>query len=111
MTEKTFEELLEKIKDLGWSVNKEDEGSYNLGKFSPRGQDFNIKVMGVDKEKFIEDIYGAYLEYDVSFEAYLWLDETGHGKNGAPYEMKDVLSDMESCAQMILDLYNELSQQ
>ena len=34
-------------------------------------------------------------------EAYLWLDETGHGKNGAPYRMKDVVKDMEEAEKMI----------
>lgn len=31
--------------------------------------------------------------YDVSYETYIWLDDTGHGMNGAPYEMEDVLAD------------------
>ena len=36
-------------------------------------------------------------DFDVSYEAYLWLDDTGHGRNGAPYEMIDVYEDMEEC--------------
>lgn len=34
-------------------------------------------------------------------EAYLWLDSNGHGKNGAPYRMRDVLDDMEEAEKMI----------
>ncbi len=35
---------------------------------------------------------------------YLWLDGNGHGKNGAPYRMKDVLVDMEAAEGMVCKL-------
>lgn len=57
----------------------------------------------------IDSIHQAFDNFDVSYEAYIWLDNTGHGTNGAPYEMRGVLEDMEACEQMILDLYNELN--
>lgn len=31
----------------------------------------------------------------MSYETYLWLDSNGHGKNDAPYDMKDVYEDVE----------------
>ena len=34
----------------------------------------------------------------------LWLDEFGHGKNGAPYDMKDVYEDFEWVKNRILTL-------
>ena len=34
----------------------------------------------------------------------LWLDSDGHGKNGAPYHMRDLLEDMEACETMLEDL-------
>ena len=30
---------------------------------------------------------------DESYDAYIWLDEFGHGKGGAPHDMEDVLAD------------------
>lgn len=30
----------------------------------------------------------------MSYETYIWLDDTGHGRNGAPYDMIDVYNDM-----------------
>lgn len=104
-----MKEIIEKIGDLGWTVYKEGDTEYCLSKFSPAGQDFNIVVEGENVEELLDNIYDAYENYDVSEETYLWLDDTGHGANGAPYEMKDVLADMEACKQMILDLYNELA--
>lgn len=102
------EKLLSKVKEAGWTVETEDEHSYRFGKFSPAGQDFSIVVEGEDADELTKSIYERYENFDVSEETYLWLDDTGHGKNGAPYHMKDLLEDMEACEQMILDLYNGL---
>lgn len=101
--------LLAKIEALEWSTNKEGDNLYRLGKYSPAGQDFSIVVEGEDAKELIQAIYQSYENYDVSEEAYLWLDNTGHGRNGAPYEMKDVVVDMEACERMILDLHQELT--
>lgn len=106
MTE--IERLITKINDLGWDVDIEGGNEYRLSKYSPYGQDFSITIEGGSSTELIDEIYEAYLDFDVSAEAYLWLDDTGHGRNGAPYEMKDVLADMEACEQMIIDLYREL---
>lgn len=35
--------------------------------------------------------------FDVSEETYTCLDHSGHGINGAPYDMRDVYNDMEEC--------------
>ena len=44
---------------------------------------------------FIENIRSYAKDFDMSYETYLWLDSNGHGKNNAPYDMKDVYEDME----------------
>lgn len=106
---KEIEELVKKIEDLEWSVEEEGDNEYRISQYSPAGQDFGIHIEGETVKELIESIYKAYEAYDVSEEAYLWLDNTGHGTNGAPYLMKDVLEDMESCEEMIIDLYRELT--
>lgn len=68
---------------------------------SPAGQDFSFDIWTDDDgSSLAHDIF----EYDISSEAYLWLDSDGHGKNGAPYDMKDVYEDMEGCAEMVKEL-------
>ena len=42
------------------------------------------------------------------YEAYLWIGTDGHGKNGAPYRIKDIVSDMEQAEAMIEKLYETL---
>jgi len=102
--------ILNKAENVDWSFQVH-ENYVLFSKFSPAGQDFNIEI-DLDKDDEIADIlgkmYGRYDSFDVSEEAYSWLDETGHGANGAPYDMRDLYDDMESCKEMILELYNEL---
>lgn len=51
-----------------------------------------------DEQELLYDfgtaLYEYYQSYDVSYETSLWIDETGHGKNGAPYEIEDIVADM-----------------
>ena len=120
--DKKFEKIYEIAESEGWKVDYEytDEKETNIcfqfGKYSPAGQDFYFEVC-VRNEKD-EDIVFDYLKnaiykywegFDVCYETYIWLDETGHGRNGAPYDMKDVYEDTESCEKMIHDLWFSLN--
>lgn len=109
--QKEILELIEQIEKLGWNVTTdEDDLSYvNLQRFSPAGRDFNIEIeIGDNKDTFIENLYEYYQNFDVSYETYIWLDDTGHGIKGAPYDMRDLYEDTEYCEQMILELYENL---
>ena len=55
-------------------------------------------------ESLVDDMEEYYEGFDADAEAYLWLDSNGHGKNGAPYRMKDVLADMEAAEGMVSKL-------
>ena len=75
-------------------------------KTAPNGLDFSFEVdIGDDINDFSRNIYKTFMDYDVSYETYLWLDNTGHGKNGAPYELEDILEDIKDCEQYIQDAY------
>lgn len=104
----------------GWSVDTEinherQKTEFTFSKYTPAGQDFSFPVtmQDDDLDSLIGNLKGYYDNFDVDSEAYLWLDETGHGKNGAPYRMKDVVKDMEEAEKMIdrlLDAILELEQ-
>lgn len=109
---KEVKELIEKIENLDWTVTIENENLVSIGKYSPAGQDFSITVsIGNEVSEFIENIYQRYSDFDSSYETYLWLDNQGHGTNGAPYDMKDLYEDMEICKENIHELYKELIKQ
>lgn len=116
--DKKFEKIYEIAKSEGWEVDysytdeKETEIRFSFSKFSPAGQDFYFQVdvpNEEDEDTFYNNVADAIYEYwegfDVCYETYIWLDDTGHGKNGAPHDMKDLYEDMQACEDMIYDLW------
>lgn len=117
MNEK-FEKIYEIAEREGWQVDyqyvDEQEACVNFSfeKYSPAGQDFYFEVSVPNEEgedTFYENVAEAIFTYwegfDVCYETYIWLDETGHGRNGAPYDMKELYEDMQACEDMIYDLW------
>lgn len=105
---KTFiQKIIDVAESLDWTVNV-DDNELEFQKMSDAGQDFNFTVTGDTTEKIITEIREYHDNFDCSEETSLWLDESGHGKNGAPYNMKDVYEDMEQCNEMVEELYETL---
>ena len=116
--DKKFEKIYEIAEREGWQADyeytdeKETMVIFSFYKYSPAGQDFYFEVSvpnDDDEDTFCENvadaIYTYWEDFDVSYETYLWLDEKGHGKNGAPHNMKDLYEDMQACEDMIHDLW------
>ena len=80
--------------------------------FTPQGQDFyfDARMQADDLDTFIHSMTEYIDAFDVDEETYLWLDSDGHGKNGAPYRMRDVLDDMEAAERMMNDLLETIIQ-
>lgn len=105
------EELIKKIEEHDFSIYEYDDGYY-FGKYSCEGQDFGFHIDKKDTlEDYASEILDYYNDYDPSEEASLWLDETGHGKNGAPYAMIDVYNDMVECKSFIYELYEVIMEE
>lgn len=104
---KLTKKQIKAIEDIDFTVKVFDD-YISFQWFSPAGQDFNCEI-NLDGEKkaaeLYSKIYDYYYGYDPSEEAMLWLDSSGHGTNGAPYEMDDVYDDMCACR----DKLNELT--
>lgn len=99
-----------------WSVNtnETEEGciQFEFSQFTPAGQDFSFSatITGGNPATLLEDIKRYYEGFDVDEEAYLWIGPDGHGRNGAPYHIKDIVSDMEAAEEMIYQLYKTLNE-
>lgn len=126
--DKKFEKICRIANSEGWTLDysytdeKETEIMFSFEKYSPAGREyyFEVSVPNVDDEttllynvSYAIDMYWEY--FDVSYETYIWLDENGHGKNGAPRNMKDVYEDTKSCEKMVHELassfYNKYIQE
>ena len=83
---------------------------FEFSKYTPAGQDFSFSVTMKDNalDSIVANIEEYYEGFDVDSETYLWLDDSGHGKNGAPYRMKDVLADMEAAERYIESLLDAI---
>lgn len=91
---KEYEESVEKMA-LNWTMTM-DEDRVCFSIYSPTGRyfDFDVATSDVeDIETLSQAVRQYYEDFDVSYETYIWLDNRGHGANGAPYEMEDVLND------------------
>lgn len=99
---KRFREIAE---GLGWSVTI-DGNDVELSQHSPAGQDFSFSIN--KNGDYVEQVYEYYDSYDPSEETMLWVDGSGHGKNGAPHELGDVLADMKAIEKMLETLFMAL---
>ena len=101
---------------LGWSVDLSEpqngKTDVNFAKYTSYGQDFNfsVELEDDDMEAFIDNIHEYYENFDVDEEAYIWIGSDGHGKNGAPYHIADIVKDMEEAEVMMADLYEAFRQ-
>ena len=102
MTKNKIEKIAE---ELGWTFtwDKNNDGTKFImfSQSSPAGQDFSVELEYKNLGEIEDKLREYYDNYDPSYEASLWLDSEGHGKNGAPYEMIDVYNDMVACKEMI----------
>lgn len=87
--------IIKVAENCGWKVKKCNDEYWLFSIYSPQGQDCSIESSARTLEELIETLRNFCDSFDVSEETYLWLDNFGHGKNGAPYDMKDVYEDME----------------
>lgn len=103
-----YEELISITESLGWNVI-ENKDTLHFFITTPAQQSFSFDL---DKKKDIKDLLQSLDDYrnnfDVSSETYRWLDETGHGKNGAPHNMMDVYKDFEWCGEALFYLFCSL---
>ena len=103
----TIRKIKSAARKLGWSLSI-SEDTYEFNKFSPAGQDFCVEATGKNAEEIINEIGERVNNFDVSYETYIWLDDSGHGAKGAPYDMRDLYDDMEACLEMLAELYDEI---
>lgn len=114
----TIQRIIQEVTDLaqsnGWSVRTEEEKKskilFEFQRYTKYGQDFsfNVLMLNGDSDTLTEEMKRYYESFDPDYEAYLWIGDDGHGKNGAPYHIKDIVSDMEDVEEKIYELLTAL---
>ena len=108
-SKKDWKDIVREVaENLDWYVTITDNW-FGFQKYSSAGQNFYIEVEANNFKSLYNELDNYYNNFDISYETYLWLDNSGHGKDGAPYEMIDVYRDMEECKEMACELRYRLS--
>lgn len=107
-----IQDIIDKITECaeanGWHVHTEkyrdtDLWLFEFSQYTKAGQDFNFsaEMRYADPDTLIKSVREYYENYDPDEEAYLWIGDDGHGKNGAPYRISDIVADMEDAESMV----------
>ena len=94
---KVFTETnINKIENLGWSVNKTDE-YIEISKHSPLGEE--LIVYGTTKEEILEYL----LYFDIDEHVKMWINST---TSGVPTSISDLVEDAKTIKDMFKNLYD-----
>lgn len=116
MTQQEFiDRIIEIAESQGFSVDYKINSKtveFTFSQYTNFGQDFSFEATMKDNNIYtlIQEVNDYYEGYDPDEETMLWVGPDGHGKNGAPYRLTDVVKDMEQCKQMIKNLSDALSE-
>ena len=107
-----IQDIIDKITECaeanGWHVHTERYRDtalwlFEFSQYTKAGQDFNFsaEMRYADPDTLIKSVREYYENYDPNEEAYLWIGDDGHSKNGAPYRISDIVADMEDAESMV----------
>ncbi len=96
---------IEVCERLDWTVREYKDGSVDVAKQSPAGEDFSF---GVSSEDFVNEVkqYAAYFDVDEHVE--LWVES--RGKRGVPSSIRTLVEDAEAIDKMLQELAAALAE-
>lgn len=110
MEQKLIEKITEIGEKKGWKVDFLDHDNKLVDvcfqRYSPAGHDFNMEIEIVDNDPkvFLNNLSDYYENFNPDGEALNWCDKEGHGTNGAPKRLKDIIIDFEEIEKEIKEL-------
>lgn len=110
MEQKLLDLIISIGQNKGWTVDFLDHDNKLVDvcfqRYSPADQDFNmtIEITDNDPKEFLKNLANYYENFDPDSEALNWCDKEGHGINGAPKRLKDIIIDFEEIEKEIKEL-------
>lgn len=99
------DKLIEAAESLGWSVY-EDEGGFEISKYSPAGEDFSFFVPGKAKS-LVNQVARYAADFDADEHAEMWVES--RGKNGVPDSIRALIDDADAIQEMLDELTEALA--
>lgn len=90
-----------------WEVSSIDGDIITFYADLPINYDTETEIRVDTIQEVIEQVM-SMAEMDIDYEASLWIGDDGHGKNGAPYHIKDIIQEMEDYAKALEELAETL---
>lgn len=104
-------EFLKYAEEMDWSYSESESPNggqtcVELERSSPQDQDFIVTIwFETDNEcDFADKLEEYWRDFDPSEEAVNWIGPDGHGTNGAPHDLQDIINDMVDCKEMLREL-------
>lgn len=114
--QKAINKIIQCAEDAGWHVNTDTnsrDGSicFDFNTDTPYGQDFwmTCYLINRDPQTLVKNVYDYWQDFDPDYEAYLWIGDDGHGKNGAPYHISSIVDDMKAAEKRMEELFDALN--
>lgn len=101
-------ETIENVAELcGWKVSI-DNMTFEFEKMIGT-QDFVFYIQCErELQSFVIQLENYLKNFDVDYETSIWIGEDGHGINGAPYHIKDILEEMYLAKEQIAILLHKI---
>ena len=106
MDEKTRKALLDTIEAQGWRYDIGDDGSIEIGKYSPEGEDFFFEIEGKD---IAAEVQKYYEDFDPDEHAKFWVEAMDRVR-GVPQSIRTLIDDAEAIDNMLMELANALDE-
>lgn len=96
--------LLDKAEELGWAHYLCDDGSVELEKYSPAGEDFIITIAGKD---IAHEVFEFYEDFDPEEHCEMWVEARKNGTSGIS-NIRTLIDDAEKIDEMLKELAGAL---
>ena len=95
-----------------WEVDFSEENSSVTATFGPLfslNKDYSLEIEDVRGfDDLCKKVQESYEDFDPDYETFLLIGPDGHGKNGAPYRIRDILVEHELIESKLSDLSRSL---
>lgn len=91
--------------NLDWVVHEYDNGTVELEKWSPAGEDFLVSVA---LKGFVGNIKEYAADFNVAEHVELWIES--RGKRGVPSSIRELVEDAEAIDKMLQELAAALTE-
>lgn len=100
--------LIDACEELDWVVHEYDDGSVELERYSPAGEDYIFSVRPSDST-FVEEVAAYAANFDPDEHIEMWIEAKHNGVAGVP-NARELVHDAEAIDEMLQELAIELVQ-